>query len=439
MNYIDFATAVAIFLFFIAMVLTLTTNYFSNLSSLKTSELSSLAESLFKIILNQKGIPEDWNQDPTFKPVQIGLAEDLYLAHFLVTENAGSNRTEEPSTAHVVFDENCENKSWNNTIRMYDEDNKELNIELSNTTFCANQFLNQSDITWEVNIFANQTKKYYLYYSPDNEITNLNYTYLSYNTSSWVPSDRDSWTETTTNWSRYQGSSGSVTNDTINRIRGNSSVNITGTFNYGGDLGLQYLSYSSSDDIKGISNDWYIDVWIYVDNKNYLDHLYIETWPSSSSYSVKEDIYNNITDSTWYHFVKILDYHEWNGGVGFPDFSNGIDFIRFYITNTTPNLNRTLKVDVLHLKKPPLEIKTFPEEKITTISETKFDALKNLSYDEVRNTICENCEFSIDIDEDAYGVDVNQSMNVGCYESPQIVEYINGTIKTVMARTCVGK
>jgi hypothetical protein len=434
MNYIDFATAVAMFLFFIAMVLSLTTNYFSNLSSLKTSELSSLAESLFKIVLNQKGIPENWNQDSGMKPVQIGLAEDLYLAYFLVTENAGSNRTEEPVTAHIIFDEDCYNKSWNNTVRIYDEDDKELNTEISNTSFCMSQFLNQSDITWKVNISANQTKKYYLYYSPDNEIENLNYTVLTYNTSSWNPSDRDSWTETTIDWSINGGSSGTVTNDTINKIRGNSSVNITDTFSSDNILDL---IYNPPDNITGVSNDWYMDVWIYLDNTSNLDYFFIILWGGDILHRATVDILPNLTSSSWYHFVGGLEL----GGLFYPGYyySEGIDWISFYLKNNTPGLTRTIKIDGLHFKKKSLEVKIFPEEKISAVSETKFDALKNLSYDEVRNTICEICEFRIVIDEDAYGVDVNQSMNVGCYESPQIIEYINGTIGTVMTRTCIGK
>lgn len=437
MNYVDFAIASSIFIIFFAVALMLSTNYFSNLSSLtKTSEFRSTSENFFKIFFESKGVPENWD-DYSNTPVKIGLAEDLYMTSVLVKETNGSSRTNEPVMAQIVFDESCQNKSWNNSIRMYDEDWNQINLEISNTTFCTNQFLNQSNITWEVNISANQNKKYYLYYSPNDGITNPSYTSLSYITSSWIPNDRDSWTETTANWTIFLGS-GTVTNDTENKIRGNSSVNITGTFDVNNDFGLDYLSFSSSDDITGVNNDWYIDVWIYVDNKTGLNHLYVQLW-CPDSYEVSDDIYNNITDSTWYHFVKPLDYRQWSGGSGFPNFSNGIDFVRFYMTNTTSGLFRTLKIDGLHFKKKPLDVKTFPEEKTIAVSANKFDALKNISYDEARKTAGENYKFRLEVGNETYGGNINMSANIGCSEYPKIVENKNGKVSKTIAKMCVWK
>jgi len=432
MNYFDFAVAVGIFLFFIAMVLTLSTNYFSNIYSLtRTSEFRSVAESLFKPIFGGKGIPENWHQDSSVSPVQIGLAEDLYLVHFLVKEDTGLNRTNEPVIAHIIFDENCQNESWNNTIRMYDEDNKELNIKISNTTFCTSQYLNQSDITWEVNISANQAKKYYLYYSPD-DVTNPNYPSLSYNTSSWIPSDGDAWTETTADWSREGGTSGTPTDDTVTKIRGNSSVNITDTFNayY---LGLEY---NPENNINGINNSWYLDVWLYVDDFTDLNYIYLMVAHNMTSYVYTT--FSGLISGVWYHFERQLDPSLWTQ-FGIFDAAEGIDRVIFDMYNSTPDLTRTLKIDGLHFKKKSLEIKTFPEEKINAVSSSKFDLLKNLSYDEVRDTLSGNYEFRIDVGGDTYGEEINQLTNVGCYESPQIIEYKNGTIKNIMARVCVGK
>jgi hypothetical protein len=442
MNYIDFAIASSIFIIFFGVALIFSTNYFSNLSGLtKTSEFRSFSENFFKIFFESKGVPENWDDYPN-APVKIGLAEDLYLVSVLVKETNGSIRTNEPVTAQIIFDENCQNKSWNNSVRMYDEDWNQINLEISNTTNCTSQYLNHSNITWNVDISANQTKKYYLYYSPDNEITDPNYTALTYNTSSWIPSDKDKWTETTANWTVYdvlQGSTGTVTNDTINKIRGNSSVNVTGTFSSNGYLGLQYLSFGSSDDITGISNDWYIDAWIYVDNKTGINHVYVELWDSQTGANgIQQDIYNNISNSTWYHFEKQLDKTLWDSQPGSFNASAGIDSVLFYMANTS-NVIRTVKVDGLHFKKKPLEVKTFPEEKITAISATKFDVLKNISYDDVRKTIGENYKFRLEVGNETYGGNVNMSSNVGCSEYPKIVENKNGTVSKTIAKMCVWK
>ncbi len=438
MNYIDFAIASSIFIIFFGVALMFSTNYFSNLSSLtKTSEFRSVSENFFKIFFESKGTPENWD-DYSNTPVKIGLAEELYLVSVLVRETNGSSRTDEPVTAQIVFDENYENKSWNNSVRMYDEDWNQINLEISNTPFCTSQYLNQSNITWNVNISANQIKKYYFYYSPDNGITNPNYAALTYNTSSWVPSDRDAWTETTANWREYTSlSSENITNDTTYKIRGNSSVNITGIFPHS-SFGLEYWPSSS---ITGVSNGWYIDTWLYIDDVTYLSAVYILLASGSTSItgSLLENISGNMTSSTWYHFVKKLDPNIWETKTGSFNASKGIRTIQFYAQNSTSGLTRTFKIDGLHFKKEPLEVKTFPEEKITAVSGTKFDALENISYDDARKTVGENYKFRLEIDNETYGGNVNMSANVGCSEYPKIVEYKNGTVSKTMTKMCVWK
>jgi len=434
MSYVDFAVAISFFLFFFAVVLMFSTNYFSNLSILtKTSEFRSVSENVFTLFFESKGVPEDWDEY-SITPVKVGLMEDLYIVPILVRETNGSDRTDEPVTGHVIFDGDCQNKSWNTTVRIYDEDWDELILELSNTTKCTSQFLNQSDITWEVNISANQAKKYYLYYSPDDNITDPSYT-LSYNTSSWKPSDGDAWTETTTDWTRVGGVSQSVTNDTTNKIKGNSSINITDNIGSSSNLGLKYDPSSSMTDI---TNDWYIDVWLYLDSKADLNNFYVNISDSNGN-PIQTDIFSNITSATWYHFDKLLDPNQWTESGTF-DASNGIDKIIFYVVNTTSvSTTRTLKVDGLHFKKKPLTVKIFPEEQINAISSSKFDALKSISYSELKKTVGEEYKFRVKINEDSYGGNINQSVNVACHESSEILQNSNGTISKVTAKTCVWK
>lgn len=434
MGYIDFAVAVAFFLFFFAVVLMFSTNYFSNLSALvKTSEFRSVSEDLFTVFFESKGVPENWHENYSITPVKLGLMEDLYMVPILVRETKASGRTDEPVTVRITFDENCQNKSWNTTVRLYDEDDDEVNIEISNTTFCTGQYLNVSNITWEVNISANQIKKYYLYYSPDENVTDPGYTSLAYNTSSWIPSDRDEWTEATADWTRYEGSTGTVTNDTVNKVRGTRSVNITGNFSATA-LGLRY---NPTANITGVSNGWYIDAWVYVDNKANLKTINITINDNNESISV--NISDSISNGNWYHFVKELSSTAgWSNWTAF-NASNGIDYIVFFTENNTPDLTRTLKIDGLHFKKKPLTVKNFPEEHINTISYSKFNALKNISYSQLKKTVGEEYKFRVEIAGDSYGGNINQSANVACHESSKILQNSNGTVSKVIAKTCVWK
>jgi hypothetical protein len=435
MNYVDFTIAASLFLVFFALAIIFSTNYFSNIFSLtKTTEFRFVSEDFFRLFFEGKGVPEDWNKNYSIVPVKIGLAEDLYLIRILVRENAGLNRTDEPVSLSVKFDENCQNKSWNNTIRMYDEDWNELNIEISNKTICYDtQYLKQSDISWKVNhISANQTKKYWIYYSPDETIAAKNYLPLVYVTSSWIPNDGDAWTETTTDWSRYGGTNGTVTTDSINRIRGDYSINITGNFD-SSSLGLRY---NPANNITGVSNGWHLDFWIYIDDISNLKSVIVRL--NDNNESIYVNISSNLTSGSWFHFEKELRSTEWLNWTSF-NASNGIDFIDFYMENNSADLTKTIKVDGLHFKKKPLEVKAFPEEYILSISHSKFDVLKNISYDEVRKTVGGNYKLRVEIGNESYGGDFNTSANVGCREYPKIVEYKNGTISKSLVRMCVWK
>jgi len=414
-----------------------TTNYFSSLSALvKTSEFRSVSENLFNVFFESKGVPENWDENYSVTPVKVGLMEDLYMLPIVVEEDMASNRTDEPVTVRITFDEDCQNRSYNTTVRLYDEDDNEVNLEISNTTFCTGQFLNVSNITWDVNISANQIQRYYLYYSPDDNITDPGYTSLAYNTSSWIPSNRDEWTDNETadfsHWSRYEGSTGTPTNDTTNKIRGNSSVNITGNFSATA-LGLRY---NPSTSITGVSNGWYIDAWLYIDDKTSLRAINITINDNNKSISV--NISDNINNGNWYHFKKELSSTAgWSNWTAF-NASNGIDYVDFYAENNSAGLIRTLKIDGLHFKKKPLTVKTFPEEQINTVSFNKFDALKNISYSELKKTVGDY-KFKLEIAGDSYGGDVNQSVNVACQESSKILQNTNGTISKVTAKICVWK
>jgi hypothetical protein len=433
MNYIDFGIAVSLFLIFFGLVLIFTTNYFSNLSSLtKTSEFRAVSEGVFNIFFERKGTPENWEKNYSVFPVQLGLAGDLYIIPVLIKENGGLDRTNEPITVEIIFDETCQNKSWNNTIRVYDENYNQMNLEISNATYCISQFLNQSNITWNVNISANQNKNYFLYYSPDDSITAPSYVPLSYNTSSWIPTDRDEWTNTTTNWSRLGGASGTVTNDTTYKKIGNSSVNITGTFDTN-TLGLRYNPYNN---ITGASNGWYVDAWLYIDDKSSLKNVTFRM--NDNNVSILANITDYVSSGIWHHFEKRIDStYGWLNWTSFN--ASRIDYIDFYLENNSKDLTRAIKIDGLHLKKKPLEVKTFPETLTNAFSSVKFNALKNMNYDEIRKTLGENYQFKIEVGGDSYGEPVNKSANAVCYDYPKIIQSTNGSINKAVTRLCIWK
>ena len=380
------------------------------------------------MIFEKKGIPENWDRASVI-PVQLGLTKDLYKIPVLVQEKANSSRLNEPVTVHVIFDKECLNKSWNNSIRVYEED-KELNFKLSNVTFCKSQFLKEGDLTWEVNVSSYGSKDYLIYYSSDDKMNEPSYSLQSFNTTSWIPSDGDAWTEKTVDWSREGGSSGFPTNDTKNKIMGNASINITGTFDFS-SLGL---TYNPSGNISGVSNGWFLDAWIYVDNVTGINGIKVRL--SDNNDSIYVDILNSIQSGVWYHFEKELKSTEWLNWTNF-DASNGIDYVKFYLENNTPGLTRTLKVDALHFKKQPLKVKVFPEDTINVVSTTKIDSLKNISYENLKKTLG-NYNFRIKVDDISYG-GKSYGANVACYEGPKLIQYMNGSIEKTMARICVWK
>ena len=429
MNYIDFTIAVSVFLLFFVLIIYFTSNYFSTYPTIsRTSELRLFSENILNSLFSDEGVPADWHENATL-PVKIGLISDLYVIPLTVEDRNGYNRTNEPLTTHLILDEDCDLKAWNSTLRLYDEDNHELNIKIFDETFCENQFLKEINLTWNVNVSANSVKKFYLYFSPEKSINNPDYGTLSRNTDSWIPNDGDSWTESTTDWNIYVGS-GELTNDTITKKVGNVSVSAEASPSSYIDL-----RYDPINDITGVSNDWYLDLWFYLDNTTDISSVEIWLWTNVSNYEFI-NITDEVSDSAWYHFEKQLNSSEWTN-TGF-DASEGIDIISFVVRNTTPIGNRTIKVDGLHFKKPPLQLNLFPQETKKVVSMVKFNSLKNLSYEIIRKTIGKGFKFWISLGNEEYG-DEPETGNMICSETPRLSQFKNGSISLVTTKICVWK
>jgi hypothetical protein len=385
---IDLPVALGIFLIFLVVTVVFALNYFSNIPNLfKNTELRNKAEDLYNNLFESKGTPENWEKSNSI-PAEPGMMIYLRKVPIMVKETAGMDRTNEPVVVNVSFDEDCINKTWNNTVRIYDSDLNEVAFNLTEQSFCSSQFLKTANLTFNVNISANQNKKYDIYFSDDDSIiASTNTTF--FNTASFVPSDGDSWTEATTDWSRYGGSSGLVTMDSTNKKIGTGSVNVTGVIS-SNSLGLEYNPASV---ITGVSNGWYIRAWLLVDDKTNLNNINVSVGDGSNVITI--DVLNEMSSNSWYLFEKPISSSVWANWSSFN--AGSIDFVRFFVSGTN-GLTKTLKIDGLRFEKAPLSVTVFPEEEIKAISPSKVKGLKNISSEEVAAT-GEGYKFRIEIEQ----------------------------------------
>lgn len=385
---IDLPIALAIFLIFLIVTVVFALNYFSKIPNLfKNNELRSKAEALYSTLFESKGTPENWENSNSI-PAAPGMMITLRKIPVTIKETAGIDRINEPVVVNVTFDEDCINKTWNNTVRVYDSDLNEISFNLTEQSFCSSQFLKTANVTFNMNISANQNKKYDIYFSDDDSVTAPTNTTV-YNTASFIPSDGDSWTESTTDWSIYAGSSGSVAMDSTNKKIGIGSVSVTGVTSSNG-LGLEY---NPAAPITGVSNGWYIRAWLLVDDKTSLNNINVSV--SDGSNVVTLDVSNEINSNGWYLFEKIISSSVW---ANWSSFNTGnIDFVRFFVSGTA-DLTKTLKVDGLRFEKAPLSVNVFPEEEIKAISPSKAKGIRNISSEEVTAT-GEGYKFRVEIEQ----------------------------------------
>ncbi len=441
MNYIDFAIAVSVFLFFFTMTLILSTNYFSDISGLiKISEFRSVAEGISKLIFGIKGVPEDWEKTLGLNPVQLGLIGDLYRVPVLAKENSGYNRTNELVSVNIIFDEDCENKSWNDTTRVFDENGNEIPFRMSKESFCHNQFLKEGKVVWETNLTANQNRKFYVYYSSDDSINIPNYT--------------DPFS-TVAYWHFDEGSDNYTFDESGNHNTGilkNGTGSCDGTacpswvsgifgqaleFDYIGD----YVEIPFSQSLN-ITDELTVEAWVNLnnipDNRGFIItkhdwhtwalHYDGEGWGREFGFQLNS---KRILQKTgipqwgdWYHVaVTFSDANDTailyvNGSAvatntsvtdhipsGADNFYIGRGYLEgYYLVNGTIDevriWNRALSSEEINASfiSGPIPIKPFPEENLNSISSSKINALKNLDYEDILKTFGDY-KFRIEISE----------------------------------------
>lgn len=174
---IDFVIALGIFFVFVGVLIIFMLNYISSYTSIVgTSELSTTAYSIYNSLFSGKGVPADW-EDKDYTPLKVGLIEDLYVVPIRITDKSDGAISNSTINVSVTLDAQCLNRSWETTVRLYDENNVEMAADFYNQTFCpgADRYMYTADTVFNITLSAYQTKFFYLYFSPDQSIGATDY------------------------------------------------------------------------------------------------------------------------------------------------------------------------------------------------------------------------------------------------------------------------
>jgi len=167
---IDFIIAVSVFLIFLGVIINFLLDFLSNYFNIAgLSSLRATATGIFNAFYGSKGIPANW-WNRTGVPVKVGLVGDIYRRPIRAVETSGSNRNNISVNVTVLFDESCDNKAWQSTLRLYDYNGTEVNMQLHNQTYCTSSYVKQANVVFNFTILGSQTQFYYLYYSPENSV-----------------------------------------------------------------------------------------------------------------------------------------------------------------------------------------------------------------------------------------------------------------------------
>ena len=165
--------ALGVFLIFFAFIVSYVARHVSNIQeSVSSSEIKTFAYDYFKKLFQSKGSPTGWETGGN--PSSIGLISDLYRIPLLFNETNGTQRTNVTLNVSLSFDKSCENKAWNNTVRVY-ENSSELPSQLYNQTFCGGQYLNTSNLFFNASFSPSQNKTFFVYFSNESAVGSSNY------------------------------------------------------------------------------------------------------------------------------------------------------------------------------------------------------------------------------------------------------------------------
>lgn len=150
-------------------------NFFLNINSIsQSSELVTVGLAVSNVLLGGKGLPSDWElRNET--PLIVGLTNDLHRTIIVVGETNGSSQNNVTVNVTIQFDLHCTNRTWETSVRIFDENNTERSFNFYNKTTCNTQYLNKSDIVFNVTLTPNDLQNFFLYYSNDMGINSTFY------------------------------------------------------------------------------------------------------------------------------------------------------------------------------------------------------------------------------------------------------------------------
>jgi len=425
---VDLIVASSIFIIFISAVFFYLFGFQKQVPSWQSLiELKKKAADLMNEILAQ-GKPENWEKENVL-PSKIGLASSAYLIPILISDASGYNRINEPIAQEIVFDEDCRNIAWNGTIRIFDENFNEIPFKFVNQTFCPSGFLQKAILFFELNVPANSTRKLQIFF---------------YNSTQVKPKDYGNFSSLVL-WLKFDEGSGNMVYD----YSGNgNNGHIYGASWVGGKV-RKALDFDGVDDYVNVSNfigsftQLTIEAWIYPRNySNYrkiidfggdygggvgrrftlqlavdgidvdLDgglsglakwfstpmnqwlHL-VGTWNGTSFIRlyVNGEIKAENTQSPNITTLSILssDAHIVGRRITAIDYFNGtIDEVKIY--------NRVLtNEEIFSHYQQPLSVKIFPKTQVSLISFEKIEALRNISYDLLKDVLQKGYDFRIEV------------------------------------------
>ncbi|MFB6215591.1 MAG: hypothetical protein ABEJ72_01260, partial [Candidatus Aenigmatarchaeota archaeon] len=151
----------------IILIMSITISYITSsivtpISTYSTSELRVRAENLNNVVFKTKGIPKNWHW--LNRSVRPSLGMTLFRRKIHLDEYNNTNNTDKNVKVHLDLNDNA----YRNSLIVY-EGNRSLETNVKNVTDGdSDNFLEEADIIFKVNVSANSEKTVNLYYSRDN-------------------------------------------------------------------------------------------------------------------------------------------------------------------------------------------------------------------------------------------------------------------------------
>jgi len=434
---IDLIVAASIFLVFVSVTFFYILGYQKQTPQWQALvELRKKAMELTNEILTE-GKPENWEKENVL-PGKIGLTSSAFLIPIIVSDESGYERINEPVSIEVEFDVNCKNLAWKESVRIFDENFNEIPFKFVNQTFCSSGFLQKAILFFELNVSANSTRKIQVFFHNLTKIKSKEYSNFS-NLVLWLKFDEGygnlayDFSGNENNGILYDANNSNNDGNTIPQW-------VDGKFG-------KALSFDGVDDYVEISHtrnlepeDITIIMWIYPTQWN---HNPIATALLTKRVSTEDGYF-----IFWYNTTNTLNWdwggnaYRWNTGY-LPSLDNWscLSFVRnssgrmFFVngeliaftSNSGNNVttgsvlrigmdtfqdqywykgiideikiyNRALtEEEILSHYQQPLSIKIFPKTQISLISFEKVEALRNISYELLKDVLKEGYDFRIEI------------------------------------------